>query len=141
MIQGINHIAIVVPNMEDARCFYESQLGFQLGESEILRERGLEIVFVPIGDTRLELIAPIRDDSEISTYLKKRGGGIHHIAFDVDNIDQAHESLVQSEVRLTSKEPQSGAHNTRVSFIHPKSSGGVLMELVEEKGESHVTKN
>ncbi len=133
---GIDHIGVAVHNLEEAMETYGALLGFELQGTEVLEDRGLEVCFVNTGKERIELIAPTRDDSEVSAFLSKRGSGIHHICIGVEDIDQAVEEMTERGARIAGDGVQSGAHNTRVAFLHPKSTHGVLIELVEKKKES-----
>jgi len=127
-VNGLDHIAIATENLEESLAFYEKNLGIRCDHVEDLEDRGIRVAFLPIGDTRIELIAPLRDDSEVSAFLKKRGGGIHHLAFSTSDVDSATEALKDAGVRMAA-DPAPGAHGCRVAFIHPKSAGGVLVEI------------
>tara|TARA_B100001964_G_scaffold149089_1_gene164277 strand:+ start:384 stop:809 length:426 start_codon:yes stop_codon:yes gene_type:complete len=133
---GIDHIGVAVKSLEDAMNTYGSILGFELQGCETLEDRGLEVCFVNTGKERIELIAPTREDSEVSSFLDKRGEGTHHICVRVANIDQALEEMIERGARIAGNGVQAGAHDTRVAFIHPKSTHGVLIELVEAKEEA-----
>ena len=128
-VQKLDHIAIVTDNLEESLQFYEGHLGIKCEHTEDLEDRGIRVAFLPIGDTRIELITPLRDDSEVSGFLNKRGGGIHHLAFSTPDVDADVEQLKTDGVRLTADEAAPGAHNCRVAFIHPKASKGTLIEL------------
>jgi methylmalonyl-CoA epimerase len=127
-LRAIDHIAIATPDLEESLKFYAETLGIEATHRETLEDRGIEVAFLPIGDTRIELVAPIRDDSEVSGFLNKRGGGIHHMAFRTDDVDKDVGQLEDAGVRMA-QGPSEGAHGCRVAFIHPKASGGVLLEL------------
>lgn len=124
MITHIDHIAIAVNSIEEVREFYEKTLGLSFSHQEVIPSRGLKTAFITIGNTKLELLEPLHEKSEISSFLQKRGPGVHHVAFNTSNISHIKTGLIYEQ-------PQVGAHNTLVNFIHPKSSGGVLMELVQ----------
>lgn len=125
---ALDHIAIATPDLDAALRFYEEALGLVPTHTEDLPDRGIRVAFLPIGDTRIELITPLREGSEVSAFLDKRGGGIHHLAFRTDDVDQDVEALKEAGVRLTG-DPAPGAHGCRVAFIHPKAAGGTLLEL------------
>ncbi|OAA31053.1 lactoylglutathione lyase [Kosmotoga arenicorallina S304] len=129
----VDHIGIVVRSIEEKLDFYRSFLGLELHGIEELSERGLKVAFLKVGDTRIELLEPIRSDSEISRFLEKRGEGIHHIAYHVDNIAEAIEKAISMGFQPLSKEPSIGAGGVKIVFLHPKTTGGVLVELVEGK--------
>ena len=128
---GIDHIGIVVRDINAAKATYRDVLGFNVTGGDILEDRGLEVVFVDTGNSRIELIAPTRADSEVSSFLDKRGEGIHHMCVRVPNIDEALATLKTQGARLLHETAKAGAHNTRVAFVHPKATHGVLLELVE----------
>ena len=130
---GIDHLGIAVRDLETARATYRDILGFPMGDSEQLEERGLSVQFVETGGSRLELIAPLHDKSEISGFLAKRGEGIHHVCVRVSDIDLAVETMQSQGAQVLGEGVQRGAHGTRVAFVHPKSAHGVLLELVEER--------
>ena len=125
----IDHIAIATPNLSQALEFYEKSLGLKVNHIEELPDRGIRVAMLPIGEATIELIEPLHDKSEVSGFLAKRGGGIHHIALRTDDVDRDVEALKNKGVRLTSETATPGAHDCRVAFIHPKASGGVLLEL------------
>jgi methylmalonyl-CoA/ethylmalonyl-CoA epimerase len=127
----IDHIAIAVLSISQVKSFYEDALGLKLSHMEEMPERGIKTAFFIIGETKIELIEPLHDNSEISKFLKTRGPGIHHVAFKTDDMNSSEKKLREHNVALTYDKPQKGAHQTLVNFIHPRSSGGVLMELVQ----------
>ena len=129
-IKKIDHIAIATKNLSQSLDFFEKSLGISCEKIEELPLRGIRVAFLPIGDTRIELIEPIADNSEISSFLEKRGPGIHHIALESLDIKKDYKELEEKGVIFTSKISK-GAHNSDVAFIHPKSSQGVLIELMQ----------
>ena len=129
---GIDHLGIVVKNLDEATATYRDLLGFKICGDEILEDRGLHVSFVEAGNSRLELIAATRNDSEVSRFLEKRGEGIHHICIEVGNIEKTVEEMQKRGATIAGKGISSGAHNTRVAFLHPKTTHGVLIELVEK---------
>jgi len=130
-ISHIDHIAIVVNSINEVRPFYEDALGLKVAAIEELPERGIRTAFIRVGQSMIELIEPINPASQVSTFLDKRGPGLHHIAFKTSNINDAQDQLLSHQAKLVYQQAEKGAHNTLVNFIHPKSSGGVLMEIVE----------
>jgi methylmalonyl-CoA epimerase len=128
-VKGLDHIAIATDDLEESLKFWADTLGLEPSHTEDLEDRGIRVAFLPIGDTRIELIAPLREDSEVSGFLAKRGGGIHHLAFSSADVDADVEALKDAGVRLTSDKAAPGAHGCRVAFIHPKASKGTLIEL------------
>ena len=129
-VEKLDHIAIVTDNLDDSLAFYRDQLGLECQSREVLEDRGIEVAFLPIGDTRIELVAPLHDQSEVSSFLTKRGAGIHHLAFRTSSVDDDCAALQEAGVRMAAM-PSPGAHDCRVAFIHPKSSKGTLIELSE----------
>jgi len=130
MIKKIDHVAIVVSNIDEALNIFSNMFGFRLVESVIDPRQEFRAVLISAGDAALELIEPINPKGNISKFLKQRGGGIHHLSIDVDNIEQELESLQAKGIRLVNEEPQS-LPSARVAFVHPHSAGGVLIELIQ----------
>lgn len=131
MNKKIDHIGIVVKSIEDALKLYEGLLGIKPAGEEVLEDRGLRVCFIDIGDTRIELLQPTREDSEVSKFLEKKGEGLHHVAYEVDDIEEMIKKSKEIGLKPLSDEPKSGAHNTSVVFMHPKTTNGVLTELVK----------
>ena len=129
---GIDHVGIVVKDLEEATATYRDILGFKISGDEVLEDRGLHVSFVETGNSKLELIAPTREDSEVSRFLEKRGEGIHHICIEVRDIEETVEEMQKRGATFAGKGISSGAHNTRVAFLHPKGTHGVLVELVQK---------
>ena len=127
----IDHIGIAVKSLSEAVKVYEQAVGLKLAGYDEVEEQGVRIAMLDIGESRIELLEPTRPDSPIEKFMTRRGEGLHHIAVRVDNIEQALERLKTAGVRLIDEKPKQGAHNTRIAFIHPASTHGVLMELVE----------
>jgi methylmalonyl-CoA epimerase len=127
-VRAVDHIAIATPDLQESLALWEKALGIRCEHVEELPDRGIRVAFLPIGDTRIELVAPLRADSEVSAFLDKRGGGIHHIALRTDDVDGDITELQQKGVRIA-QPPAPGAHDCRVAFVHPKATGGVLLEL------------
>jgi len=127
----IDHIGIAVKSLSAAVKVYEQALGLKLAGYDEVDDQGVRVAMLDIGESRIELLEPTRPDSPVEKFMSKRGEGIHHIAVRVDNIEQALERLKTAGVRLIDEKPKRGAHNTRIAFVHPASTHGVLMELVE----------
>ena len=132
IIEKIDHIGIAVDSIEKWVGYYKDVLGLKYLGSEEVSGQNIRVAFFEIGDSKIELVEPTSDDSPIAKFLEKRGGGIHHIAVLVDDIEAALARHQEAGARLIDEKPRIGAHNTRMAFIHPKSSGGVLMELCQE---------
>ncbi len=136
MIKKINHIGIAVKNLDDAIAFYQ-KLGLELESIEEVAEQKVKVAFFPVGDTRIELLAATADDSPIARYIEKKGEGIQHIAFAVDDINEQLAEAKNKEITLIDQEPRIGAHNSKIAFLHPKSTGGVLIEYCQEQEKEH----
>ena len=131
MIKRLDHIAIAVPDLEAAIRRFTDDLGLPLGGQEDVPAAQTTTVFVPAGETRIELIHPLDGEGPVAKYLDKRGGGLHHLCFETDDIDADMEMLRGKGYQFLTDAPTPGAHDTRVAFIHPRSCGGVLIELAE----------
>ncbi|MFH1957801.1 MAG: methylmalonyl-CoA epimerase [bacterium] len=133
MLNKINHIGIAVRSIKESLKFYTGQLSLESTGVVEISEQKVKAAILRIGESAIELLEPTSPDSPIAKFLEKRGEGIHHIAFEVTDIVKKLKDLKDKGVRLIDESPRPGAHGTRIAFIHPKSAGGVLMELVEEK--------
>ena len=131
MIRRLDHIAIAVPDMEAAIARFVDDLGIELAGREDVPSESTSTAFLPIDGTKIELIHPIEGEGPVAAYLEKRGGGLHHLCFETDDIEGDMAMLKEKGYRFLSEAPKPGAHGTRVAFIHPKSCGGVLIELAE----------
>lgn len=130
-IQRIHHAAIVVQDLEAGLRFWRDALGLQLENIEDVPEQASRVAFLPIGDAEIELVLPTSDDSGIARYLAKRGPGIHHLCLEVDDLSAALERLRRHHVRLIHEQPITGAGGRLAAFVHPESTGGVLLELYQ----------
>ena len=131
----IDHIGIATNGIEEAATAYRDALGIQVSETEEVSGQKVRVAMLPIGESRIELLEATSADSPISKFLAKRGPGIHHIALRVDDIRARLADLKSKGARLIDEEPRTGAGGCLVAFIHPSSTGGVLIELVEHVGE------
>jgi methylmalonyl-CoA epimerase len=129
MVKRIDHIAIAVHDIDEASTFYSDILKLDLSGVEVVTEQKTKVGFFKIGESNIELVQPASDDSPLVKFLETKGPGIHHICLEVDDIDTEVEELMKRGARMIDEKPRPGAHNTRVAFIHPKSAGGVLIEL------------
>ena len=127
----INHLGIATNGIDEALKFWGGALGLENVHTEIVEDQKVRVAMLPIGESRIELLEPTSEDSPISKFLAKRGGGLHHIAVEVENIEAALAKMKQAGMRLIDETPRLGAENCLVAFVHPSSSGGVLLELVE----------
>jgi methylmalonyl-CoA epimerase len=132
MIKHISHIGIAVKNLDEAIAVYE-KLGLQLEGIEEVPSQMVKVAFFPCGETRLELLMPTSPESPIAKFIENRGEGIQHIALAVDNVTEELNKAQENGFRLIDTQPRSGAHNSEIAFLHPKSTLGVLIELCQEK--------
>lgn len=131
MTERIHHIGIAVRNIADSVKFYNASLELESSAVEEVAEQKVRVVMLKVGESRIELLEATAPESPIAGFLEKKGEGIHHIAYEVKNIEVQLARLKAAGVRLIDETPRRGAHGTKIAFIHPKSSGGVLTELVE----------
>jgi methylmalonyl-CoA/ethylmalonyl-CoA epimerase len=135
ILENLYHVAIAVKDLSAVEKIYETALGLKVEHREVIEDQGVNTsMLVPKdGGTAIELLEPLDENSPISKFLDKRGEGIHHICFKVDDIEAVLERLKKQGVRLIDETPRPGAYNSRVAFIHPKAVNGVLVELAEVK--------
>jgi methylmalonyl-CoA epimerase len=129
----IDHLGIATREINEALKFWQDALGLENIHTEEVAEQKVLTAMLPIGDTRIELLEPTSEDSPISTFLEKRGGGIHHIAVAVENIEESLAKLKEQGVRLIDESPKIGAGGCLIAFVHPSSTNGVLLELVQNR--------
>lgn len=132
MVKKVSHVAIAVPNVEEAAKFYAEKLGLAMVGREDVAGSKVTVGFIPVGETRIELVQPAAPDSPIAKFLETRGPGLQHICFEVDDVAVELKRLDEAGVRLIDKMPHPGAHGTLVGFIHPSAAGGVLVELSQQ---------
>jgi methylmalonyl-CoA/ethylmalonyl-CoA epimerase len=130
-VKAINHIGIAVRSIEAQRAFYEGTLGGTFEGVEEVPDQRVRVGFFRIHDVRLELLEPTEPSSPVATFLDKRGEGLHHVAFTVEDLESRIAELKQSGLRMIDEVPRPGAHHMRIAFVHPKSTFGVLTELCE----------
>ena len=124
MIEKISHIGIAVKSMEEALSVFQDGIGLEVISTDEVETQKVRVAFLPVGETRFELLEPTADDSPIAKYLESRGEGIHHIALKVTNIEESLAQLKEKGVRLVNQEPVPGAHGTRIAFLHPRGPVG-----------------
>lgn len=129
----IDHIGIVVRDIQEALKVYEAALGLPLREVVEVPDQKVEVAFLPVGESNIELVQPLSDDTGTAKFLRERGEGIHHICLEVKDIESALAQLKALGVELIDEEPRQGAHG-RVAFVHPRGAHGVLIELIEHGG-------
>jgi methylmalonyl-CoA/ethylmalonyl-CoA epimerase len=130
-IKAVNHIAVVVDDLEKSLLFWRDALGIHLHELRDVPAEKSQVAFLPVAGAEIELVMPASDDSGIAKYLAKRGPGLHHICLEVDDIDGMLAQLKTKNIRLINQEPQTAADGKKYAFIHPESTGGVLVELYQ----------
>jgi methylmalonyl-CoA/ethylmalonyl-CoA epimerase len=131
MLGAIDHTGIAVADLEQSLAFYRDVLGLALVHRETLLEQGVEAVLFDVGDSHVELIAPLGPETGLARFLGRRGPGLHHVAYRVDDIEATLASLSAAGVRLIDERPRTGIRGSRVAFLHPAATGGVLTEIVE----------
>lgn len=129
----IEHIGIAVRDLDESIRFYEEVLGLQCYNIEEVKDQKVRTAFFQVGDTKLELLESTEQESPIGKFLAKRGEGIHHIAFAVENIEEKLRLAEESGIRVLDKQPRKGAEGLDIAFLHPRSTHGVLTELCEDK--------
>lgn len=133
MIGKINHIGIAVSSLEESVPFYRDVLGLEYMGEETVAEQKVRAAMFGVGEVKIELLEPASDDSPIAKYLEKKGEGIHHVAYESDDIVGELGAMERAGVQLIDKEPRSGAHNMKIAFLHPKSTGKVLTEICQKQ--------
>ncbi|MFN2138665.1 MAG: methylmalonyl-CoA epimerase [Candidatus Promineifilaceae bacterium] len=131
MVTNINHIAIVVPELEEGATFWADALGLTVSKIEEVPEQAVRIAFLPVGDSSIELLEPTTEDSGIARFLENRGPGLHHLCLEVEDLDAVLERLRQYGIPLIDETPLTSRDGIRLAFIHPKGTGGTLVELYE----------
>ena len=129
----INHLGIATKGIDEALKFWSDALGLENVHTETVEEQKVRVAMLPIGESKIELLEPTAEDSPIAKFLEKRGGGIHHIAVEVENIEESLAKLKREGMRLIDETPRIGAEGCLVAFVHPSSSNGVLLELVQKQ--------
>jgi len=131
MIKKISHIAIVVPKLEEAMKFWVDTLGLPLAHVEHVQDQDVDVAFLPSGESEIELLEPLSDASGVARFMNKRGPGMHHICFEVDDIVETIARVKEADVPLINEVPVIGTGGKKIAFVHPKGTGGVLVELYE----------
>jgi len=133
LVSKIDHIGIAVSNLDEAVKLYKDVLGLVLHGTEVVPEQKVKVAFLPVGDTEVELLESTSAEGPIAKFIEAKGQGIQHIAFRVDDIEAALEEMKAKGMRLIDEKPRYGAGGAKIAFLHPKSTGGVLIELCERK--------
>ena len=135
MQKGIDHIGIAVRSISKALPLYEEVFGMVNEGEEIVESQGVRVVFLSTGNTRIELLEPLNEKSAVYKFIEKRGEGIHHLALEVEDIEERIKDLKMNGLQMIDEKPRPGAHHTQVAFIHPKSVQGVLLEIIEKPNQ------
>ncbi len=130
-VKKLDHVGIAVKDLEKAIKFYEDVLGIDLASTEVVEDQHVKVAFLPLGETEIELLESTTEDGPIARYIEKNGPGIQHLAFGVDNIDEAIKEMEAKGLRMIDKVARYGAGGARIAFMHPKESYSVLVELTE----------
>ena len=131
MLDRIDHIGVATDDLDGALALYEGSLGMPVAHRETVESQGVEAVLLDVGEGHVELLRPLSPDTPVGKYLDKRGPGLHHVAYAVADIDKTLGELKQSGIELIDSVPRQGIRDSRVAFLHPRSTGGVLTEIVE----------
>lgn len=134
MFGRIDHIGVAVEDIDAAIALYGTHFEMEFAHRETVEEQGVEAVLLDVGDGHVELLAPLGPDTPVGKFMAKNGAGLHHVAYAVDDIDTALERLAAAGIQLIDSEPRIGIRESRVAFLHPRSTGGVLTEIVEPAG-------
>ena len=134
MIKKVDHIGIAVRSIDEALPFYTETLKLEFLGLEEVDSQGVKVAFIKAGETKLELLEPISEESPIAKFIEKRGEGLHHVALGVDSIQERITEMKEQGIRMLQDEPKIGAGGAHVAFMHPKSAGGILYEFCEKKG-------
>jgi len=132
MIRKIDHIGVAVKDLNEATRFYREILGLEIKGIEEVKEQKVKIAFIPLGESRIELLQSTDPDGPIAKFIEKRGEGIHHIALEVERIEETLQKLKERGIQLIDEKPRIGAHRMKIAFLHPRDTKGVLLELCEK---------
>ena len=127
----IDHVGVAVEDLDAALALYEGTFGMRIAHRETVNEQGVDAVLLDVGDTHVELLSPLGPDTPVGKFLERKGPGLHHVAYRVDDIEAALAKLRDGGIELIDTQPRTGIRNSRVAFLHPKATGSVLTEIVE----------
>ena len=131
MFGRIDHVGVAVDDLDEAVALYSERLGMPVEHRETVEEQGVEAVLLGVGEGHIELLRPLAAESPVGRFLDRNGPGLHHVAYETNDIQSALDAARAAGLRLIDEGPRTGIRNSRVAFLHPKSTGGVLTELVE----------
>ena len=130
-IKKIDHLGIAVSSIDSGKKFWQDIMGLELEGTETVEEQKVTTAFMPVGESEVELLESTSPDGPVAKYIEKKGAGLQHVAFRVDNIDEALAELKEKGIKLIDQTPRNGAGGARIAFLHPKATGGILVELCE----------
>jgi methylmalonyl-CoA/ethylmalonyl-CoA epimerase len=137
MLSAIDHVGVAVPSIDSALALYRDALGMPLVHRETVTEQGVDAALLDVGDGHIELLEPLDPDTAVGKYLSRRGPGLHHVAYRVVSVEETLEACAAAGLRLIDETPRVGIRGSRVAFLHPSSTGGVLTEIVQPASEGH----
>ena len=137
MLSAIDHVGVAVPDLDAALALYRDVLGMPLVHRETVQEQGVDAALLDVGDGHIELLQPLGDDTAVGKFLSKRGPGIHHVAYRVASVQETLDACAAAGLRLIDQSPRSGIRGSKVAFLHPASTGGVLTEIVQPAQGGH----
>jgi methylmalonyl-CoA/ethylmalonyl-CoA epimerase len=135
MLSAIDHVGVAVESIDDALALYRDQLGMPLVHRETVSEQGVDAALLDVGDGHIELLQPLGPDTAVGKFLSRRGPGLHHVAYRVESVQAALDACAAAGMRLIDEAPRAGIRGSRVAFLHPASTGGVLTEIVQPAEE------
>jgi methylmalonyl-CoA/ethylmalonyl-CoA epimerase len=131
MLSAVDHVGVAVDDLEAALALYRDTLGMPLVHRETVAEQGVEAALLDVGESHIELLAPLGPETAVGKFLARNGPGLHHVAYRVASVDEALATLAKAGMRLIDEQPRTGIRGSRVAFVHPSSTGGVLTEIVQ----------
>lgn len=131
MFTAVDHVGVAVDDLEAALALYRDTLGMPLVHRETVTEQGVEAALLDVGESHIELLSPLGPDTAVGKFLARKGPGLHHVAYRVESVEDALAALARAGMRLIDEQPRTGIRNSRVAFVHPSSTGGVLTEIVQ----------
>jgi methylmalonyl-CoA epimerase len=135
MFTAVDHVGVAVDDLEAALALYRDTLGMPLVHRETVTEQGVEAALLDVGESHIELLSPLGPDTAVGKFLARKGQGLHHVAYRVESVEEALAALSKAGMRLIDERPRTGIRNSRVAFVHPSSTGGVLTEIVQPAGD------
>jgi methylmalonyl-CoA/ethylmalonyl-CoA epimerase len=137
MLSAIDHVGVAVSDIESALSLYRDTLGMSLVHRETVSQQGVDAALLDIGESHVELLAPLAPDTPVGRFLERKGAGLHHVAYRVASVEEALSACVAAGLRLIDQTPRLGIRGSRVAFLHPTGTGGVLTEIVQPAAEGH----